>query len=223
MESLPLEECLLLKLIQKILSVSLVHILLFSSILLVQGAVHESDLVAGTFNQTQLEPPIWIENASLTPIGLDMSLKVFYTYNVTEHGSVSAVRLLLSLDNMSYVEGQLHEYDSHLTNGSDTARFWLSKSSRTPISFDLQAGNTLYVSVEMDFYREGDAVNPWTPPSSWRTASMALAVVVDYQAPFSVPDLWVQLFAILASALGILGLVYIVARRKPVLTKSKSQ
>ncbi|MHA2353913.1 MAG: hypothetical protein ACXADC_01965 [Candidatus Thorarchaeota archaeon] len=123
---------------------------------------------------------------------------------MTETDFVGTVRLLLSIDNMSYVQSQEHEINAGLDNDTSTRLFWHSNSVGSPIPFDLYAGETLYICVELVSLQR----------LSWRTPSIALDVPIDYLAPISMSEIRLQLLIVIASMLGFLGIIFIIARKR---------
>ncbi|MFW9845788.1 MAG: hypothetical protein ACFFD6_03485 [Candidatus Thorarchaeota archaeon] len=162
-----------------------------------------------SYNRNGVE--VWIENATLTARGFDLTLNVFVTINATESVFVLAVNLLLSLDNMSHTVGQTHVYATEL-NMADTDHFILTGSIGDPIPFSLHRDEILFVWVEME-YSAGETW-PGGRPALSRSSSVALEAPIEYHAPLIVPDILVQLSVILISTAGALGLIFLAFRRK---------
>ena len=87
---------------------------------------------------------------------MDSDLAVDINYQIDYNTSVERIeiRLYVSLDNDSFVQGFIHEYDTNLLNETTIEAFFsYSNAIGDPLPFDVQEGQTLraYIEVETEY------------------------------------------------------------------------
>lgn len=174
-----------------------------------------------TQNQ-ESESLVQIVNACFYVSVYESYLEVDYTYP-NYAGPIDAagpgadhvyIKLLFSLDNMSFIEVKRNEMDvdQGLKNGSGV--FKVSHSFIDPFPFNVEKNSTLFIKLDRGFHR-----GAWGDWSIYRTASVELLVPIDIKHPWIYSINPILLFPLLIT-IGALGSIFLVTRRKRI-QKSK--
>jgi hypothetical protein len=136
---------------------------------------------------------------------LDLTVDIYYSYNFTDDERLVSAAVYLSLDNMSFLEAQKHEFDPELMPAAGTGGFYFANSIGDPLPFDVYQGDILYGEVQFH-----------TTRMIYRLPAFASEIPIDVIRPFlfRVPP---SLFYIGGIAAGILPLViiaYCVTRKR---------
>jgi hypothetical protein len=118
------------------------------------------------------------------------------------------IKLLFSLNNMSFIEVQRNEMDvdQGLKNGSGC--FKVSHSFFNPFPFNVEKNSTLYIKLDRGYHR-----GTWGDWSICTTSSVAVQVPIDIERPWIYSVNLIPLLPLLM-IISILGSIFIASRRK---------
>ncbi len=160
-----------------------------------------------------------IQDASDTPVNvtdwqlqiteingrLDLMVDILYSYNFTDDERLTIAALFLSLDNESFVQAQLHEFDPALMPATGTGGFFFANAVGDPLPFDVYQGDILYGYIEFTTTKE-----------TYISPRAALEIPIDVIRPFlfRIPPSLFYIGGIVAGILPLVIIAYCVTRRR---------
>ena len=128
------------------------------------------------------EDLLTLDNATISTNLFSICLEVTYTryggiFEAVDLGS--QVTLLLSLNNVSWVEVDNYTFDDNTLDDNDTMTFRICNTFFQPFPFDVEEGEILYVCIE---YQYGELILLGIP--TYRTTSLAIVVPADIIRPW---------------------------------------
>jgi hypothetical protein len=128
-----------------------------------------------------------IDKAQITGIPSAACLEVTFTTHESNEivgGIANWVALLLSVDDMAWIEVEKHELENLGDMQNETYTFEVWNSIFQPFPFDTKCGQTLYACLGYDYYVLMSALYMSTGRHTYHTPSIAIDVPFDIIGPW---------------------------------------
>jgi hypothetical protein len=168
---------------------------------------HSQTILHG--HQDVLHPPVNVTDWKLQIADingrLDLMIDILYSYNFSDDEKLTSAALFLSLDNVSFVQAQKHDFDPSLMPSIGTGGFYFANAFGDPLPFDVYQGNILYGYVEFT-----------TTAETYISPLFVNEVPIDVIRPFlfRIPPSLFYIGGIMAGILPLVIIAYCVTRKR---------